>query len=101
MGKDRPTLEKHLRKIAQTEFIPRAPKHDQAHDLGGTLQPVEGRSRSLVEAATASRTAIAPITEFGPIRALRGFLGLTIWTFHIAPCSSYTVVPGLVPRLNI
>ena len=53
MGELKAALEKLLGQIAQAQFVPQPPQHDEQHDIGGIFQVVEGGSGALVEGSLA------------------------------------------------
>jgi hypothetical protein len=92
MGNDDAPLEKHLRQIPQTQLIPKAPQDNQTDHIGRILQPVEGRSRPLIEAAPARATAETAVAQFGAIRALNGRSRPTVRARRV--CSSSFQIRG-------
>ena len=53
MGELKASFQKHFSQVAQTQFVPQPPQHDEEDKIGGIFQVVEGGSGALVEGAFA------------------------------------------------
>ena len=49
--------QKHLRQIAQAEFVAQPPEHHERDDVGGVLRPVQQALTALIELFAAVATA--------------------------------------------
>src|SRR5262245_18769323 len=83
VSKHQPTVEEHLRKIPETEFVTHPPQYHQTDDIGRILHSIPQCPRLFVEPAPAGTTAkppIAPSRRGSPFRSGRR---ITVWTIHL------------------
>jgi hypothetical protein len=85
MGKDYPTIEKHLGQVTQTEFVAHAPQYHQTDDIRRIVQTVEERACPFIETASTAATAKPTITSRCDIGTFRGNRRAAMWTIHLPP----------------